>query len=175
MQVYNGWIRYTDLRERTESTIGELAQEQDKDRIYNTHCAQDQADEMLKDYVDQIVTCLENGKKHFHGDFYIQVLFCLDRIIPDRPKNIFIARESCPEPFYDEAAYKYHKQGDHLEYLWMIPDYDTAELYRYHIDIVPDEEKDLLENVRKYYNGDFAKREYLENNPDKKTIMIAKE
>jgi len=168
MQKYKGWVRYTDLKEEGCSTIGQLAEDYEEKRIYNTHCAQDQVDEELKDYPNQIMSCLNNGKKHFDGNFFIQVLFCKDRIIPDARKNIFAAQESCPKPFFDQAVYKYHQKDDKLEYLWVVPDVDLCELYRYNLGLVPEDEKDLYKNIMKYYSGELAQIEYSENNKGKK-------
>lgn len=173
MQVYKGWIRYTELEEKDGSTIGSQALEKQKNTKYNTHSAQDQADEHLKTYEDEILKCIKNGKKHFDGDFYIEVLFCMDRIIPDARKTIFAARRTCPTPFFDHAVYKYTKKDDQLQYLWIVPDKDLCELYRYKIGDIPGDEKELYNNIISYYNGDLAKIEYAENNKlnDKKKII----
>ena len=171
MQVHKGWIRYTELEEDKKITIGQLAVDQEKNRKFNTHCAQDQVDEELKSYPDRIIECINNGKKHFDGDFYIQVLLCMSRIIPDERKNIFSAQEDCPKPFFDQFAYKYYQKEDRLEVLWVMPDQDLCELYRYNIGLVPDDEKDLYGYIRQYYNGDLAKIEYFENNKAPKQVF----
>jgi len=170
MQKYKGWVRYTKLKEDCDQTIGSKSLLLESKRKYNTHCAQDQVDEELKDYPDQVMECIKNGKKHFDGDFYIHVLFCMDRIVPDKRKNIFAAQKSCPKPFYDQAVYKYHSGDDRLEYLWVVPDIDLCELYKYNIGIIPDDEKDLYENIRRYYSGELAQIEYRENNKGRKQV-----
>ena len=171
MQKYKGWVRYTELEENKDSTIGSLALQQEDKRIHNTHCAQDQVDEELKDYPKEIEKCIKNGKKHFDGDFYIQVLFCKDGIIPDARKNIFAAQRTCPKPFFDQAVYKYHQKEDRIEYMWVVPDPDLCELYRYNLGLVPDDEKDLYENIRKYYSGELAQIEFNENKLIKKQVF----
>jgi len=168
MEKHKGWVRYTKLREEGVPTIGEQVLKESKNAKYNTHSAQEQVDEELKNYPKEIVECINNGKKHHDGDFYIEVLFCYDRMLEGKRKNIFAARPTCPKPFYDQAAYKYIRGEDRLEFLWVVPDIDLCQLYRYNIGMVPDDEKELYENIRKYHNGDLAKIEYFENNKGKK-------
>jgi len=170
MQEYNGWIRYTKLKNNDSPTIGSQILSKVSAKKDNTHCAQDQVDEELKDYPNQVLECLENGKKHFDSDFYIHVLFCLDRILDGAKKNIFAAQRSCPIPFYDQAVYKYHKKDEKLELLWIVPDIDLCKLYRYNVNLVPDDEKDLYKNIIDFYSGELAKREYFENNKILKKI-----
>jgi len=171
MQKYKGWVRYTKIKDKGDQTIGERSLILEPKRKFNTHCAQDQVDEELKDYPNQIYECLKNGKKHFDDDFYIHVLFCKDRLIRDCRKNIFAAQRSCPTPFYDQAVYKYNKRDDNLEFLWVVPDIDICELYKNNIGLVPEDEKDLYENIRKYYSGELARIEYLENKRARKQVF----
>jgi hypothetical protein len=163
MQKNKGIIRYTKINKDGPVKLGKLALEQGKNRKYNTHSAQEQVDEELKNYPNQVMECVENGKKHFNSDFYVQVLFCLDRIIPDYRKNIFAAQRSCPTPFYDQVVYKYHKNGDRLEFLWNVPDIDLCKFYRDNFSLVPDDEKWLYKNIMDFYSGKLAVREHLEN------------
>jgi len=176
MQIHKGWIRYTELAGKSDKTVGQLAQEQDKNVKYDTHCAQDQVDEELKDFMPEVFKCIKNGKKHFDGDFYIEVLLCMPGVIERHKKNIFAARPTCPRPFYDQTVFKYHSKDDRLEYMWTVPDKDLCELYRYHIGIVPDDEKELYDNIKKYFSGELAIREYKENNkePEKQVIPVTR-
>ena len=171
MQKYKGWIRYTELAEKSDLTVGAEALKRFNSRKDNTHCAQEQVDEELKKYPGEIIKCINNGKKHFDGDFYIHVLFCLDRVIDGAKKNIFAAQRSCPPPFFDQVVYKYHQKDDRLEFLWNVPDIDLCELYRHNIGIVPDDEQDLYKNIMDYFSGELAKREYFENNKTHKPVF----
>ena len=163
MEKHKGWIRYTELnQDRTKSIGSQIINTYDK-RKDNTHCAQEQVDEDLKGFPDQLLKCVENGKKHFDDNFYIQILFCLDRVLDGARKNIFVAQLSCPAPFYDQSVYKYHKKEDRLEFLWCVPDIDLCEFYRYNLNIVPDDEKELYANIMDFFSGKLAKREYFEN------------
>jgi len=171
MQRYKGWIRYTKLEEKKQSTIGEQSSKLASARKDNTHCAQEQVDEELKKYPDEINECINNGKKHFDKDFYIQVLFCLDRVIEGAKKNIFVAQRTCPKPFFDQAVYKYHHKNGSIEFLWVVPDVDLCELYRYNLGLVPEDEKDLYKNIMDYYSGELAKREHLENKSIPKQVF----
>lgn len=172
MEVHNGWIRYTELQDPDKGpTIGELSLAQDKNRKYNDHSSSEQVAEHLKGFVGQVEKCVKNGKKHFDDNFYIEVLVCMSRIVPDHTKNIFAARKTCPTPFYDQIVYKYHANVGDVEFLWCVPDVDTCKRFRYLIETVPDEDKDLQKMVLDYYNGELAKIEYSENNPEEKIIL----
>jgi hypothetical protein len=169
MEVKEGWIRYTKLKSIHDPTVGEMAAALDGARKDNTHSVVEQTVEMLKKYSDEVYECLGNGKKHFNSDFYIEVLLkSNESVIRDSISNIFVARGSCPTPFFDQTVYKYTKQDDKLDYLWTVPDIALCRLYANHRDLVPEDEKELYQNICDYYSGALAKREYLENNPDKK-------
>ena len=47
----------------------------------NSHTVEEQMREQLKDYEENVETALKEGKKKFHGDFYITVLTKKERLI----------------------------------------------------------------------------------------------
>jgi len=63
-----------------------------------------------------------------NGDFYVVLLQTVDAVLR-QPRNIVLARRSCPTPVYKQSVWKYVYSKDKLEFLWSIPD---ALLY-YHI------------------------------------------
>jgi len=168
MEVHKGWIRYTELRDKDEPNFGVELAEKHKDLADQTHTARDQAREELKDFVDEVIKCVENGKKHFDGDFFVEVLFVHDRILQGVTKRIFAARRTCPHPFHDQAAYKYHADDENIEFMWVVPGVETSKHLRLNVLQLTDNEKFLYDNLEKYTNLAFAKRKYLED------IKIAK-
>jgi len=172
MEIHKNWVRYTKLRDITGPTVGEQAASVDHLRKYNTHSVEDQVMANLHDFDEQINECVANGKKHFDGDFYIEVLIKKERLISDAYMNIFAARRTCPSPFHDQIVYKYVKNGDEIQFLWCVPDRTVCDYYKNIVLIVPEDEKDIYEHIVKYYDGTYAKLAFTENNKDQKNIII---
>jgi len=172
MEVHKNWIRYTEDRKEGGPTIGEIAQSLDSQRKYNTHSIIDQVAANLNDFDEQVQKCVENGKKHFNDDFFVEVLIKKERLISDAVMLIFAARRSCPGPFHDQIVYKYIKNGDEIKFLWVIPDRTVCDYYTNIALIVPDEDKDIHEHIVKYNDGTYEKLAFKENNKDQKNIII---
>lgn len=172
MEIHKNWIRYTELRDMTGPTVGEIATSLDPQRKYNTHSIYEQTMANLHDFDKQVNICVVNGKKHFDGDFFIEVLIKKEKLITDAITNIFAARRTCPDPFHDQVVYKYVKDGDEIEFLWCIPDRTVCDYYKNILFIIPDEERDIYEHIVKYYDGTYAKRAFMENNKDKLNLII---
>jgi hypothetical protein len=78
---------------------------------------------MEPEIIQMINNTIENSKTqeiYANKDFYIVLLQTVDRVLR-QPRNIVLARQSCPTPVYKQSVWKYHKAGT-LEYLWSIPD-----------------------------------------------------
>lgn len=172
MEIHKNWIRYTELRDTTGPTIGEQAIAMNPQRKYNTHSIYEQVQANLHDFDEQVNICVANGKKHFNGDFYIEVLIKKERLIEDAVMNIFAARRTCPDPFHDQIVYKYIKNGDEIQFLWCIPDRTVCDYYKNILFVVPEDEQDIYEHIVKYYDGTYARLAFTENNRDQKNIII---
>ena len=80
-------------------------------------------------------------------------------------RGYFFARRSCPTPDYDQAVYRYRKDGDELEFLWVVPSADSVNLMKNNVESVPTEQYALLGFVLKFVDGtllDFAKQQNKE-------------
>lgn len=109
--------------------------------------------EMQKDYETQVVLAIERGKKMFSTDFYVVVETKKEQKLVNVVRNYFFPRQSCPTPNTDQTVYRYIKDRDLIEFLWVIPSKDTCEMLYHNALQVVDEEKKLLGYVMAYYNG----------------------
>jgi len=109
--------------------------------------------EMHKDYVNNIIQCVNTHKPLFDGDFYIVVLTKKEKLMPNVLRNYFTARQSCPTPNYDQAVYKYHAKNEDLEFIWTIPSKDTCIYLKEHAMEVAPEERALRDFVLAFADG----------------------
>ena len=114
--------------------------------------------EAHKDYEKTVYESIENGKKAFPGDFYLAVLTTKERLLERVIRNRFVLRLSCPTPEYDQAAYKYNKANDMIEFLWVIPSKEGCEILKEHaLEVVP-EERQLRDFAIAFFDGTLLKR-----------------
>lgn len=173
MKKHNGWVSYTDNKVEDNIKLGEQKYNLHNMGFDHQYTARDLTKETLKDLYINAIKCIENGKKHFDGDFYIELERIADRIVPDHERRFFFARVDCPIPFYDQAVYKYNKHKNEVSMLWNLPDIEYAEELRYKISDLKEGERELRENVIKFYNRDLAILAYNENKEvDSKKIII---
>ena len=111
-----------------------------------------------KNYEKNIYECVENGKKMFDGDFFVHVETKRERLTPNVIRNYFVARRSCSRPWYDQTIYKYHRNEDRIEFLWVIPSKPTCIEFREHIMEIPSEARDLLQFILDYYDGTLMRK-----------------
>lgn len=119
----------------------------------------------FKDEEDSLNLCVQKHKSIFPGDFYVVILTRQDKVIEENNiidnkiqiRSQYIAKVACPTPNYDQAVFKYHKNDDRLEFLWVIPDRDTAFLLKNYALQVDKSERDLLNFVLKFADGSLYK------------------
>lgn len=139
----------------TRETVGKISQELAIKSLDDTHSAHDQMQESLNEYDKNLYECIESGKKAFMFDFYVVVITKKERLMQNVLRNYFIPRFSCPTPQYDETVYKYHRKEDYIEFLWVVPSKDTCEHMIQNALLIPSEEKQLLDFVLSFTNGDL--------------------
>ena len=123
-----------------------------------------------KEYLDNLVWCVNHAQKTvdcsmidghdecknrsaWQCDFYISALIKRESLLTNVLRNYFIPTLACPTPFFDQTVYKYnHEKGD-VEFLWVIPDEETCEIFRENKNIIVPEERQLLKYVMQYYDG----------------------
>jgi len=109
--------------------------------------------EANKDYEDNLIECLERGKKYYTKDFYIVALFKKERLFDEVHRLMWFPRVSCPTPTYSQIVYRFTRDCERLEFLWVVPDADTCMFYCDNaLDIDP-EERDLLNFILDFRSG----------------------
>lgn len=110
---------------------GQIILEHDQQRLDMEDDITEYRRSMEPEIMQMIIKTAENVKDqefYYNEDFYIVLLQTVDPVLK-QPKNIVLARKSCPTPVYKQSVWKYHTLTDHLEFMWSIPDV----LLYYHI------------------------------------------
>lgn len=120
--------------------------------------------EMHKEYEEEVWNCVARHKSVFDGDFYVVVLCKRERLLPNVYRNYFFARKSCPTPSFDQTVYKYHREHNAIEFLWVVPDQETCVVYKRDALHVAPEEKELLKFILDFYDRTLDKKAAELNN-----------
>lgn len=128
-------------------TIGKLSLDLLDGSSELDHSAHEQMQQQLIEYENNVIECLESGKKTYPHDFYIVVETKKEPKLKNVLRNYFLHRQTCPTPTYDNVVYKYHKLDDALEFLWVLPSKQTYKMMLNHMLEIPSEEHELLRFV----------------------------
>jgi hypothetical protein len=137
-------------------TVGKIATDLMR-RPDNQHTVVDQMRENLTDYDKNLWLCVDTNKKIFLCDFYVIVTCKKERLLPNVLRNYFLARLSAPTPEWDQTVYKYHRNDDKVEFLWVVPSKDTCEYLAINAKDVIESERDLLKFVTMFHDGTLLK------------------
>ena len=113
--------------------------------------------EMQKDYLDNLIQCIDEHKKDFAGDFYVVVITKNEKLMPNVFRSYFFPRNTCPTPDYDQTLYKYKAAFEQLEYIWTIPSKDTCLHLKDNALQVHESERELLKFVLDFADGSLYK------------------
>jgi hypothetical protein len=108
---------------------------------------------MQEDYIDHLISCINDNKQWFDDNFYVLVITKQERLMPNVFRNYFFARQSCPTPDYDQSVYRYKKKEEALEYLWTVPTKDACLHLQDNITRVDKSERELLNFVVEFFDG----------------------
>lgn len=122
--------------------------------------------EMHKEYEREIFNCIDTHLKKIDGDFFVVVLRKRERLMENVHRNFFLGRKSCPTPTYDQVVYKYHRNLDAVEFLWVVPDMETAAVFTRNALIVDPEERQLLKFVLDFNDGTLDRLAKTLNNEE---------
>jgi hypothetical protein len=134
---------------------------------------------MEPDIINSILETAEKSKNQYpyiNKDFYIVLLQTVDRVLK-QPRNIVLARQSCPTPVFKQSVWKYRSFSDSLEFLWSIPD----SLLYYHIinnaaQYLADEEcRDLAKFTLLMESGELLTWVKKENGEKDDAVILNKE
>jgi len=144
----------TELKKSDNSTINpqEIQQAQEKEYLDNLVWAVNHARKKVE-CVD--VDCKQVCEKRdaMIGDFYIVGVLKKEKLLDNVLRNYFIPTLSCPTPHFDQTLYKYRADRDDIEFVWVIPDKETCEVFKENKDKIVPEERSLLKFVLEYYDG----------------------
>lgn len=145
----------TDLQQKTPDTLDpqEIQRATEKEYLDNLAWCVDHAKKRV--FCDENKGCTKecNSRDALDGDFFIECITKKERKLENVLRNYFIPRQSCPTPFFDQSVYKYNSKADQVEFLWVVPDKETAEIFRENKEKIVPEEQCLLEQVMHYYDG----------------------
>jgi hypothetical protein len=128
--------------------------------------------EAHKDYEKQLFAAVEDGKKVFPGDFFLEVITINYKVLARTISNKIVIRKTAPTPTYDSTAYHYHRLSDHLEFLWVVPSKEACLFFkRYALQVAP-EERALRDFVLEFYDGTLLKRCKKLNNEKEDSNII---
>jgi hypothetical protein len=69
-----------------------------------------------------------------------------------------MATTACPTPTYDQTVFRYNASQGHLEYLWTVPDRETALVYKANKNQIVPAERPLLKFVLDFFDGTLLKQ-----------------
>jgi len=142
----------------TRETVGKISWDLLSRAEVPDHSAEEQMNEQLSTFEDDMLCCIERGKKLFEGNFYIVVETKKEPKMRNVIRNYFIPRFSCPTPQYDNAVYKYHRSSEHLEFLWVLPSKQIYIYLKQNALDLPAEQRQLLQFVLEDSDGTLLKK-----------------
>ena len=127
-----------------------------------------------KEYIDNLVWCVKHARKEIDcstiaghnqckersalvGDFFIASLLKKEKLLHNVIRNYFVPTTTCPTPCHDQTVYKYNAAKGDIEYLWTVPDEQTALTLKENAAIVHPSEHQSLQMVLDYYNGNLMR------------------
>ena len=109
--------------------------------------------EIHKEYEKNIYEAVETGRKKYEGDFYIVVVTRKEVLMPNVLRHQYMTRLTCPTPGYDQAVYKFFKNDERIDFLWVVPDKHTCFwMQDCPLEVLPNEYP-LFEQVLKFTDG----------------------
>lgn len=111
-----------------------------------------------KDYLNNLIECAETNRKKFDGSFYILTTIkneaIFNKYLPMPVfREYFIALKDCPTPNYDQNLFYCNSKLEQIEFVWSIPDRETAQMLHANKEIVDESERWLLKFVLDYADG----------------------
>jgi len=159
---------------RNRDTVGTIATDLMQKEAPTTD-VREQGAEMLKPYLEELFAAVERGKKEMKGDFFIQVLTTRFRTLTNVVRNQFVVRYTCPTPNYDQTVYLWKHADQELNYIWSIPDRQSAHDLIDNALTIEDEYRELLQYVLDFADGTLFKlAQKLNNEEGLKTGIVLK-
>ena len=123
-----------------------------------------------KEYLDNLIWAVKHAQKtvpcdilegHLEcskrdaliGDFFVVVLLKKEKLLENVLRNYFLTTSACPTPSYDQTVYRYDSKKEDVEFLWVVPDKETCEIFKENITKRVPEEQGLLSQILRFYDG----------------------
>ena len=132
----------------------------------------DQQREMQKEYVENLIKCVEDSKTSFPGDFFVVVETKTEKLMPNVMRNYFFSRWTCPTPNYDQSVFRYSKKDERLEYLWTLPSKDACHHIKLNALNMSKDESQLRDFVLGLFDESLLKLSKQFNNEKDDSIIL---
>ena len=109
------------------------------------------------DFMPKLVELVDKSKPNAIGDFYVEVCFRNNYLMPDLEEAYMKARHTCPTPFPDRAVFRYIKNEDRITFLWHVPSLQEMQYYLDNVLYLRPDEKEAAQNVFDYKDGTLLK------------------
>lgn len=129
---------------------------------------------MQENYINELISCVENNKKRYIGNFFIVVLTKNEKLLPNVFRNYFLARSTCPTPNYDQSVFKFNSESEAIEYVWSIPDRNVCFYLRENKIYVHPSERQLLQFVLDFSDGTLRRLCKKLNKEEEESNLIIK-
>ena len=159
------------MEEVKRDTIGKISSEL-LAKDYGPVNVIDQQREMQKEYIDNLVKCVEDHKKDFPGNFFVIVETKTEPLMPNVMRNYFFARWTCPTPTYDQSVFRYNRQDESIEYLWTLPCKDACYHIKDNIAIIDKSNQELKYFVLSLFDGSLLRKAKSFNHEKDETILL---
>jgi hypothetical protein len=133
---------YTDLKNKP----------QDKADVFELTTA------IGNDLIPKLKNMVERDSKKTSSDFFIEVCIRMNPLVFGVPEFYMISRHTCPTPFPDRAVFHYEKKKEELFFLWHVPSLQECDYYINNMLSLRDDEKEALQNVLDYKNGNLLRK-----------------
>ncbi len=102
--------------------------------------------EINKDYFEQIEICIKRYPD-WRKPYYVIVHTKKEKLLQNVIRRSFFGRQSLPTPQWDQTVWRYYPSSSDLEFLWTLPDENTAMWMADHINEIHPEQHELLQFV----------------------------
>lgn len=115
-------------------------------------------DMLAQDFDDQMTGWVRQAREVFKKDFFVVLNLKIEKSLNNAPHLIPECRQTCPDPFFDQSVWHYHRDEERLEFLWTIPDIGTTKLFKDDPLNCPPDQMQLRNFVLDYCDGTLQKR-----------------
>lgn len=127
------------------------------------------------EYLQNLEWCVKHAKKEIdcssikghdackdrlplEGSFFIAVLLKKEKLLENVLRNYFVPTKACPTPCYDQTVYRYDDNKGTIEFIWVVPDRETALTFKYNVSKIVPDEQGLLRHILDFYDGNLFRK-----------------